>query len=410
MTTHRNANATPPRPLVRLEAYAPLGSRLTVERTLPGAIRSISILTTGPAEGHDFLVDEATVDQVVAHGDGVPGRWTHGGMCEDGLGRHLGRWERLRKESFRLCRACEKEATAETCPCGQPTSLEHRALGDFQFAPSAHRIKPDGLVDPAPVYLMQRALENPRSLGISIVARLGYEEVEAEEVDEGAQAAPKRLARIQPGDLRRADWVADPAANPVGLDTHKGEGGELLGRVHRELDRLVALQGAGKTKLRALAFLSRYFKDDLGAEEPDVDRLEHELALLRAENEGLRIQIEGKKEQEQQGYLETLKKESAELQAPIPTEDLERVAAFLRDGQAEAAKALGEAFLARSKAQGQVAFTRGGALPLAPKEEGEHEKKKTSVEVQARMLRTRHWKAEPTGDGTDLQAAPPRGR
>lgn len=385
--------------LVRLDALPQGTARLSVDRTFPGRIRNASILTTGPALGHGFEVDKATVEQVARFAGGMRGRWTHGGLSEDGLGRHLGTWESVRVETFRLCRACEAESPAETCPgCEGATVEAHRAVGDFAFAASAHKLRPDGLEVPAPVYLMERAAEDPQSLGISIVARLSYEE----QKEEGREAA-RRLARLESKqDLRRGDWVADPAANPVGLHAGTGTTSELTELATRELDRLVKREGAGKAKLRALAFLARYFEDDLDV--PDADEaVAAEVEQLRARVAELEGAATVRRRAEDEAFLERLRRESAEAQAPIPEADMERVAALLRDGQAETAKVMGEAFLARSKALGQVAFQRGAALPLTPV--STEDVGKTSAKTQARLLRRRGWKVELNEDGTAVKVA-----
>lgn len=383
-------------PLVRLGTLPQAPSRLSIDRTFPGRIRNVSILTTGPALGHGFEVDETTVEQVAKFANGMRGRWTHGGMSDDGLGRHLGSWERVRVETFRLCRACEAESAAETCAeCGGATTLERRAIGDFAFSPSAHKLRPDGLDVAAPAYLMDRALEDPQGLGISIVARLRYEEQKRDGEE------PRRLARIGARtDLRRGDWVADPAANPVGLHEGTGATSEVTELVTRELDRVAAREGETKARAKALAFLARYFKDDLD------DEGDSELEALRAEVAELRAALAARREQDDASFLERLREESAEVQAPIPETDMERVAALLRDGQAETAKVVGEAFLARSKAQGQVAFRRGDALPL---HEEEPDGTKASAETQARLLRRRGWTVELNEDGTAIKLATPSG-
>jgi hypothetical protein len=387
--------------LTRLAALTQLPSRLTVDRTFPGRIKNVSILTTGPALGHGFEVDKTTVEQVARHAAGVRGRWTHGGLSDDGLGKHLGAWEHVRVETFRLCRACETETTSasEACPtCLGPTSEEHRAVGDFAFAGSAHRLRPDGLDVPAPLYLMERAVEDPQSLGISIVARLTYDEQKRE-----GEERPRRLARVEAKPaLRRADWVADPAANPVGLHAGTGTTSELTEAATRELDRLVERDGPTAAKLRALAFLSRYFGDDLTTE-GELEALEAEVTSLRAKVASSEAALQERRRADDEAYLERLRTESAAAQAPIPHEDMERVAALLRAGQAETAKVVGEAFLARSKAQGQT-VTRGDALPLSPPEKAQPAVKR-SVEAQAHLLRGRGWTAEVNEDGTELTRA-----
>ncbi|MCO5166594.1 MAG: hypothetical protein M9894_09540 [Planctomycetes bacterium] len=404
--------------LVRLHALRQGKARLQVDRAFPGRIRGVSILTTGPALGHGFEVDRTTIEQVSQLAPGMRGRWTHGGLSEDGLGRHLGAWEDVRIESFHLCRACGVENEAATCStCGAEAGVEWRSVGDFAFASSAHKIRPDGLDVPAPVYLMERALEDPESLGISIVARFGFYEPP---VREGERQ--RRLARLEAKqDLKRGDWVADPAANPVGLHAGTGAPSALTEAAARELDRIVAREGTAKAKLRALAFLARYFgdedSDDDGDEAPQgadarVAELERQLEAQARELEALRAALrrhEAAEAERQRGedadYVEALRQESAALNAPIAAADLARVATLLREGQRETAQLLGEAYLARSRAENQAEFTRSGTHPLGK----DHDRAKASVLARARMLRRRGWTVELNDDGTEIVRSSPPG-
>ena len=120
---------------------------------------------------------------------------------------------------------------------------------------SAYKLRPDGLDVPAPVYLMDRAKEDPQSLGISVVARFEFEDDAAFEDEE-----PARLARIPTrGDLLRGDWVADPAANPVGLHAGTNTPSELTEGAVRALDK----RNPGWAGDRGAA-LARAFDDAVG--------------------------------------------------------------------------------------------------------------------------------------------------
>lgn len=256
---------------VRLGALAQApGRSLKVDRSGNGAIKNVSVITTGPALGHGFKIDQKTTAQVARALDGIPGRWTHGGLSEDGLARHLGRWSGGRVENFSLCRGCELEAAAQgelaekapqpMCPeCGKPMEAASRAVGDFTFSASAHKLKPDGLNVPAPVYLMQRAEEDPRTFGTSVVANFDLEprltlDDEGDEVEE----LVARLNADDPRSLLRTDFVADPAANPVGLHAGTGAMSEVLEAAQKNLGRMVRKLGAEETRRRALKFVDRY--------------------------------------------------------------------------------------------------------------------------------------------------------
>lgn len=397
----------------RLDALPQRSARLQVDRTFPGAIRGVSLITTGPADGHGFDVDPTTVEQVSALAAGLPGRWTHGSLCEDGLGRHLGRWSNIRPEPFWLCRACNAEQAGPVCATCRADSEPHaRAIGDFLFARSAHQLRPDGLDVPAPEYLMDRAEEDPQSLGISVVARFTFVEPDRAE---GAPVEGARLARVPArGDLLRADWVADPAANPVGLHAGMNTPSELTEGAIRALDRLVARDGKDKAKTRALAFLARYFGDAFGerdgVEESQeletfrarVDALTQEVAELRA---AASRDAAARREAESEALLVRLRAESTAMNAPIPAEDLGKVQALLAKGDLVSATVVGEAFLSRSRSLGQTPFQRGGTHPLGD----DHDSQRASVAARVRMLRRRGWRTEVSADGTEItKETPPR--
>jgi len=397
-------------------------ARLTVDRSYPGRIEGASLITTGMASGHGFNVDRTTVEQVTAFAEGMRGRWTHGELSADGLGRHLGRWEDVRTESFLLCRRCHQEVSGPACPgCDGEPSVEWRAVGDFAFDRSAYKIRPDGLDVPAPVYLMDRAEEDPRSLGISVVARFGIEEHAR-----GEDAEPLRLARIASRrDLLRGDWVGDPAANPVGLHAGTDTPSELTEGAVQALDRVVARLGKEQAKTRALAFLARYFGDSFGEEvhaeaalpEPTlgalrarVDALQAELAALRAARPQPEPRARAREEDDRQGrvetYLANLRTRAARLNAPIPAADLAKVRRFLEEGDLDTATTLARAFLLRSQAARQAPFRRGGVFPLD--REPDPGRAQGAASAQQRMLRRRGWDVELSPDGTAVQGAAPR--
>ena len=402
--------------ITRLEALPQRPSRLQVDRSYPGAIRGVSLITTGPAAGHEFEIDRTTVEQVTEHASELRGRWTHGGLSDDGLGRHLGRWTNVRSEPFWLCAACGAEQVGPVCATCQGTSATHwRSVGDFLFARSAYQIRPDGLDVPAPVYLMDRAEEDPQSLGISMVARFAFDRGPR---PEGQPGEGPRLARIPArGDLLRGDWVADPAANPVGLHAGTGAPSELTEGAVQALDRIVAREGRDKAKARALAFLVHYFGDESHQEEdgPEqhleslgarADALRREVAELEARATEHRRAEELRRKEQGEALLIRLRTESAALNAPIPAADLAKVEAFLATGDLASATTLGEAFLARSEAQKQVPFQRSEVQDLGS---ADHDAVRASVGARARMLRRRGWRVELSEDGTEItRGVPPR--
>ena len=400
------------RKITRLEALPQRPSRLRVDRGYPGAIRGVSLISTGPAAGHGFEIDRTTVEQVSEHAADLRGRWTHGGLSEDGLGRHLGRWANVRPEPFWLCRACGAEQVGPVCAsCHGDSETHWRAVGDFLFARSAYTIRPDGLDAPAPVYLMDRADEDPQSLGISVVARFAFDRGPRAE---GEQGEGPRLARLAArADLLRGDWVADPAANPVGLHAGTGAPSELTEGAVRALDRIVAREGRDKAKARALGFLARYFGDEFREEvsteeEPPsgarADAIERRVEELEALVAGYRRAEEDRRREQGEALLVRLRTESAALNAPIPAADLGKVEALLAAGDLATATTLGEAFLARSEARRQVPFRRSGPQPLGDED---HDPVRGVVAAQAALFRRLGWAVDVTKEGTELRVAPP---
>jgi len=253
--------------LLRLGALQQVpGRKLGVDRSGTGRILGASVITTGPALGHGFNIDHKTVAQVARALNGIPGRWTHGSLSEDGLGRHLGRWQAGQVERFHLCRGCELEEhrPAElgdvimSCPgCGKDMELASRAFGDFVFSKSAHKIKPDGLDTSAPDYLMDRAEEDPTSFGTSVVAAFDLEPVMV--LDDEGDEVEQLFARLAdaPRALLRPDFVADPAANPVGLHAGTNAMSEVLEAATKNIGRMLRKLGADETRRRALRFVDR---------------------------------------------------------------------------------------------------------------------------------------------------------
>lgn len=207
-----------------------------VDRDGHGRINGLSIATKGEALGHGFSLDDVSIDQVVDLARKAKGRWTHGNLCADGLGKHLGRID----------------------PVTVRRDGDH-AVGDFLFSRQAHQFKPDGLTVSAAEFLMDAAENEPDTLGMSIVF-----EGELVEAEDGSSVA--RMTAVP-----RVDFVADPAANPLGMFV--GTGSELSSAVTEQLDEIISEIGQD----RALSFALSYFGSRgikmrrLGVHEDDAD-------------------------------------------------------------------------------------------------------------------------------------------
>ena len=179
-----------------------------------GVIYGVSLAAVGEALGHEMWLDQKTIDQVTeyanATGDkGLKARFTHPGMSSDGMGRLLGRLHNVRTEG-------------------------EKSVGDLHLAESA-RDTPDGNLAE---YVLMLTEEDPSAAGLSIVFHHDFEAEEAFAAEHqedfefedtrGRTYKTKRFASPDPrnkndyphvriGELRAADIVDEPAANPDGL-------------------------------------------------------------------------------------------------------------------------------------------------------------------------------------------------
>ena len=361
---------------VRLRTKSPKPAR--VDRKGDGAILGASIITKGEALGHGFWIDEVTLDQVAKLAEGAAGRWTHGDMCADGLGSHLGRWKNVRREGDSV-------------------------LGDFHFSPLAKNVKPEGLAVDAPTYLMDAAEKEPDVVGVSTV--LDIERFDESEVDEDSDEEPKRLAR--PSKVPRADYVADPAANPDGL--FAGTPSELAERY------AVALSAATEThgRERVESFLRAYLgqqtptttRDPMTLEELKKKHAE-ELAARDASIVALKATVsefelaKAKREADEiDGYIASLKKDAAPN--AIEEKKLEQVRTLLKAGHGDAARSFGSTLLAAAKAPGA---TGGTVVDLS----GSRDEQAESDGVIAANLREAGWKVELDAKGRIVSKTPPQ--
>lgn len=339
-------------------------STLKVDReTGHGVIRGVSLATSGPALGHGFELDEETIDQAAEHYEGKIGRWTHGDLSGDGLAQHLGRWKGLHTREIEI-----------PDPVSGELKTHRQAVGDFHFTASAWKLKPDGLDVPAPEYLMDRAEEDPATLGISIVARFAM--LEEQDAD---GTVTRRVGRIlSANDAPRADWVADPAANPVGLHAGTGTMSEVIERAKPQLHKLAGRVGAEQARARILGFVDRELgtgnthtsdepqaapaaeeaMDELKQAQEALAKAEQKLAAAEATIEAkdatiaeLRTRENERVEAEREAYLASLNERALKGGADaLSAEKVEQVRELMAVSE-KGARALGEALLETALAQ-----------------------------------------------------------
>lgn len=168
-------------------------------------IRGYAVITKGEALGHAMWIDDETLFQVAELGNaalkGVKVRFTHPGLCADGLGTFLGRAKEFRVEGD-IVRA------------------------DLHFAPASVTSKsPNHTTDPVD-YILDLAAHDPSAFATSIVFchDLGAEDrFVAEHTDEdGKFYSPdpdntNNFFHARLAELRASDLVDEPAANPGGF-------------------------------------------------------------------------------------------------------------------------------------------------------------------------------------------------
>lgn len=374
---------------VRLRAKNSAQKPPRVDRAGSGRINGLSLITKGEALGHGFWIDETTLGQVETHADGAKGRWTHGNLCADGLGTHLGRYENGRREGDSV-------------------------LADFVFSPTAKHLKPEGLSVDAPTYLMDLAERDPDAAGVSTVLGLDDFEVEklsAEDLKAGKE--PKKLARVKA--MPRADFVADPAANPDGL--FAGTPSELSEKATSALDEAAEIYGEERVR----GFLASYLNGKAASaslstpkpQEGTVDPKDKEIADLKAQVSTLTDQAKKRDEADKarrqvdvDAYVSSLKERAGKAQRPLSEVDVAKVVKLFEGGHDEAARIVGESLAEKSERLGAGPFERAGnGGSLAPN--GELEAKKAEAAYLKAQLEEARWTVELSADGTRITKKTP---
>lgn len=193
-----------------------------------GIIYGYSVITKGPALGHNMQVDDTTLDQVVSFGNkakaGIKSRFDHPNASNTSMGTFLGRTKNFRKVGGQVLADLHLSESAKEAPQGDLHS-----------------------------YVLGLAEHDPAAFGASIVFS-GKAEPQlnadgTEKRDEKGERLP-RLARIE--QLLASDVVDEPAANPNGLfdrgDSLASKVTAFLNRwaAHDLLPQLQALQATQK--------------------------------------------------------------------------------------------------------------------------------------------------------------------
>ena len=158
-----------------------------------GTIFGLSVITRGPALGHDLDIDDVMIGQVAdAINDpkhGVKSHLKHH-VFEDGVNALLGKFVNGRVDG-------------------------DKARADFTFGRYADKLPGYG---DARTYLLDVAEEDPDAIGLSIF----YDPAPDEERTDGEDRSLPPAARLKK--LLAVDWVDDPAANEDGLLSEKRPG------------------------------------------------------------------------------------------------------------------------------------------------------------------------------------------
>lgn len=221
-----------------------MGAPQQVDR-VKRVIHGYAVITRGEALGHDYWVDSEMLDQVVEFGNakktGLKTRFTHPGLCSDGLGKYLGRAKNFAVDGD-IVRA------------------------DLHLSKSASKTPSGDLAG----YVMDLAIEDPESFGTSIVfshdsdAELQFVELHSD--DDGFSTPDELNARNLPHTrlkaLKASDVVDEPAANPGGFFSDQDE---ILSRAEEGLSYVFGLSEAKPSALslgidadRAKQFVERF--------------------------------------------------------------------------------------------------------------------------------------------------------
>jgi hypothetical protein len=320
-----------------------------------GIIYGASAMQAGEASGKGVMIDEATLKQVAEMGNAMPNgskvRFTHPGMCSDGLGKTIGRMKNFSVQGDKV-------------------------VGDIHLNKSSGHT-PDGDLR---TYVLDLAEEDPESFGMSVA----IEPDAAWKLDSGAEVKTRERPANAVGDLpflrlkklRAVDVVDEPAANRDGLfsGAFAGTSSEDAAQAFSDLDAF--RESRGMTLAAAHEFCERYFTArglsfsittaDFSAPKKESHMKPEELKALKAkhpEHAGLIVDMfaDGKPESEILGAIKdaqfaALEKSVKDMQLTAEKADADHKAALAAKDE-QFAKSQTE--LAEAKKQTAFALNAG---------------------------------------------------
>jgi len=223
-----------------------------------GMISNVSLITEGEALGHYAWIDSEFTAQVGAAmsakaDQGIKSRFTHPGMSSDGLGRMLGRINNGRVEGNQVIGDLNFSKSSHSTPDGDLAEYVSMLVAEDSSA-AGLSIVFDEDVDAEIALLVENGAE------IKIDPHDGHEYVDMTNFQSPDPANVNNYYHVRLQELRAADIVDEPAANPngmfdsapvarnidkalafaLGLDTEKPDNAELFGV---DVDRASAFVG-----------------------------------------------------------------------------------------------------------------------------------------------------------------------
>lgn len=228
------------------DTYLPSANTLSVNRK-ERVIYGFAVVTKGEAEGHNMLLNDKFLDDIVLQGNqsniGIKSRFGHPSLSGEALGTAIGRAKSFRRDGD-IVRA------------------------DLHLLDSASHTPDGDLAD----YIMRLADEDPQAFGASIVFT-GRATPQLNEEGKPDYDKP-RIAHLDR--FLDVDVVDDPAANPGGMFSRESGGDHLAVRVTAFLDRYF------EGRLKNLQLINGGNKmEETKTVDPRVAELEAELSKER---------------------------------------------------------------------------------------------------------------------------------